>query len=62
LSPHCCPDAGVNTRDANRNTRLNPLAAELPEAVDVLIGLLALLGFAGSIINGMLYKIVPFLT
>jgi len=24
--------------------------------------LLALLGFAGSIINGMLYKIVPFLT
>jgi hypothetical protein len=36
--------------------------AELPEGVDVLIGLLALLGFAGSIINGMLYKIVPFLT
>ena len=35
---------------------------ELPEAVDVLIGLLALLGCAGSIINGMLYKIVPFLT
>ncbi|HEX8011126.1 MAG TPA: hypothetical protein VF814_09355 [Casimicrobiaceae bacterium] len=36
--------------------------AELPETVDVLIGLLALLGCAGSIINGMLYKIVPFLT
>jgi hypothetical protein len=36
--------------------------ARLPEAVDVVIGLLVLLGFAGSIINGMLYKIVPFLT
>lgn len=35
--------------------------AELPEAIDVLVGLLALLGCAGSIINGMLYKIVPFL-
>ena len=35
---------------------------ELPDAVEVLIGLLALVGFAGSIINGMLYKITPFLT
>ncbi len=35
--------------------------AHAPEALDVLIGLLALAGFAGSIINGMLYKIAPFL-
>ncbi len=34
---------------------------ELSNAIDGLIGLLALLGFAGSIIIGMLYKIVPFL-
>ncbi len=34
---------------------------ELPPALDVLVGLLALLGCAGSIINGMLYKIMPFL-
>jgi hypothetical protein len=34
---------------------------ELPSAVEVLIGLLALFGFAGSIISGMLYKIMPFL-
>ncbi|MDA8110481.1 MAG: hypothetical protein M0015_17950 [Betaproteobacteria bacterium] len=35
--------------------------AALPERADVLIGLLALVGFAGSIITGMLYKIAPFL-
>jgi hypothetical protein len=35
---------------------------ELPPAVEVLVGLLALLGCAGSIINGMLYKIMPFLS
>ncbi len=35
--------------------------AAFPERADMLIGLLALLGFAGSIINGMLYKIMPFL-
>jgi len=34
---------------------------ELPPLVEVLVGLLALLGCAGSIINGMLYKIMPFL-
>jgi hypothetical protein len=34
---------------------------ELPPVVDVVVGLLALLGCAGSIINGMLYKIMPFL-
>jgi hypothetical protein len=34
---------------------------QLPNAVEVLIGLLALFGFAGSIISGMLYKIMPFL-
>ena len=33
----------------------------LPSTVEVLIGLLALFGFAGSIISGMLYKIMPFL-
>jgi len=33
----------------------------MPASIDVLIGVLALPGFAGSIINGMLYKIVPFL-
>jgi hypothetical protein len=37
------------------------LSAEASEGVDVLIGSLALVGFATSIINGMLYKIVPFL-
>ena len=35
---------------------------ELPPAVEVLVGLLALLGCAVSIIIGMLYKIMPFLT
>jgi hypothetical protein len=35
--------------------------ARVPDAVDVLIGVLALVGCAGSIVNGMLYKIVPFL-
>lgn len=34
---------------------------ELPPLVEVLVGLFALFGFAGSIINGMLYKIMPFL-
>lgn len=34
---------------------------DVPNSIDVLVGLLALLGFAGSIINGMLYKIMPFL-
>jgi hypothetical protein len=34
---------------------------ELPPGAEVLVGLLALLGCAGSIINGMLYKIMPFL-
>jgi hypothetical protein len=37
------------------------LPLQLPNAVEVLIGLLALFGFAGSIISGMLYKIMPFL-
>lgn len=32
-----------------------------PASLDVLLGVLALPGFAGSIINGMLYKIAPFL-
>jgi hypothetical protein len=32
-----------------------------PDALDVLIGLLALVGFASFIINGMLYKIASFL-
>jgi len=33
----------------------------LRSAFDLSIGILALIGFAGSVINGMLYKIVPFL-
>jgi hypothetical protein len=33
----------------------------LGDAWDVLIGLLFLLGFAASVVNGMLFKIVPFL-
>jgi len=33
----------------------------LPEAAGLIVGVLALPGFAGAIINGMLYKIVPFL-
>lgn len=33
----------------------------LPGTTDTAIGILALLGFAGCIINGMLYKIMPFL-
>ena len=32
-----------------------------PESMDILIGVLALFGFAGSVISGMLYKIAPFL-
>jgi len=31
------------------------------ESIDILIGVLALFGFAGSVISGMLYKIMPFL-
>lgn len=34
---------------------------DMPDGVDVLLGLLVLVGFAGSVINGMLYKIAPFL-
>jgi hypothetical protein len=33
----------------------------VPESIDILIGVLALFGFAGSVISGMLYKIMPFL-
>ena len=36
-------------------------APDLPQSVDVAIGVLALAGFAVSVIDGMLYKIVPFL-
>jgi len=32
-----------------------------PESMDILIGVLAMFGFAGSVISGMLYKIMPFL-
>ena len=32
-----------------------------PESIDILIGVLAIFGFAGSVISGMLYKIMPFL-
>lgn len=32
-----------------------------PESLDILIGVLATFGFAGSVISGMLYKIMPFL-
>jgi len=32
-----------------------------PESIDILIGVLATFGFAGSVISGMLYKIMPFL-
>jgi hypothetical protein len=32
-----------------------------PESMDILIGVLAIFGFAGSVISGMLYKIMPFL-
>lgn len=32
-----------------------------PESVDLLIGVLAMFGFAGFVISGMLYKIMPFL-
>lgn len=37
------------------------LPQQLPQRVEVLLGLLALLGCVGSIITGMLYKIMPFL-
>ncbi|HLB13808.1 MAG TPA: permease [Burkholderiales bacterium] len=36
-------------------------APDAPQALDVAIGVLALAGFAVSVIAGMLYKIVPFL-
>jgi len=32
-----------------------------PESVDLLVGVLAMFGFAGFVISGMLYKIMPFL-
>jgi len=32
-----------------------------PESMDILIGVLAMFGFAGSVISGMLYKIMPFI-
>ena len=32
-----------------------------PESIDILIGVLAIFGFGGSVISGMLYKIMPFL-
>lgn len=31
------------------------------ESMDILIGVLAIFGFAGSVVSGMLYKIMPFL-
>lgn len=40
----------------------SPGPRNLPNALGVPVGLLALYGFAGSIISGMLYKIMPFLT
>ena len=36
-------------------------AGASPESMDILIGVLAMFGFAGSVISGMLYKIMPFL-
>jgi hypothetical protein len=38
-----------------------PLFGPGPESMDILIGVLAIFGFAGSVISGMLYKIMPFL-
>ena len=40
-----------------------PLSASLAQApqVEVLLGILSIFGFAVAVINGMLYKIVPFL-
>ena len=38
-----------------------PLTPWLPEAAAVSLGMAFLLGFATSVVNGMLYKIVPFL-
>ena len=32
-----------------------------PQSMDILIGVLAMFGFAGSVMSGMLYKIMPFL-
>jgi len=39
----------------------NSLSDPWPESMDILIGVLAMFGFAGSVISGMLYKIMPFL-
>ncbi len=41
-------------------TLLVPALAQAPQ-VELLLGVLLILGFAGAVINGMLYKIVPFL-
>ncbi len=38
-----------------------PWFAPGPESLDIMIGVLAIFGFAGSVISGMLYKIMPFL-
>ena len=37
------------------------MLASWPESLDVVIGVLAMFGFAGFVISGMLYKIMPFL-
>jgi hypothetical protein len=37
------------------------MRASWPESLDVVIGVLAMFGFAGFVISGMLYKIMPFL-
>lgn len=39
----------------------DPWSEAWPESADILIGVLAMFGFAGSVISGMLYKIMPFL-
>ncbi len=42
-------------------TLILPLTPWLPETAAVCLGIAFLLGFATSVVNGMLYKIVPFL-
>ena len=37
------------------------LPGAVPESTDIVIGVLAMFGFAGFVISGMLYKIMPFL-
>ena len=42
------------------STRVIPALAQAPQ-VELLLGILSIFGFAVAVINGMLYKIVPFL-